>query len=136
MADVQLNEFLAANTQAHADVVDFEDYPDWIELKNTTGSPINLAGYYLSDDPLKPFKWPFPSTASIAANGFLLVWADGHDAIPGQTRPRGYWPWRNFTTEGYHTNFSLSSDGEALVLTKATGLATTSLVNASVPARI
>lgn len=136
VADVQLNEFLAANTQAHADVVDFEDYPDWIELKNTTGSPINLSGYYLSDDPLKPFKWPFPSTASIAANGFLLVWADGHDAIPGQSRPRGYWPWRNFTTEGYHTNFSLSSDGEALVLTKATGLATTSLVNASVPAPV
>jgi hypothetical protein len=136
VADVQLNEFLAANTQAHADVVDFEDYPDWIELKNTTGSPINLAGYYLSDDPLKPFKWPFPSTASIAANGFLLVWADGHDAIPGQSRPRGYWPWRNFTTEGYHTNFSLSSDGEALVLTKATGLATTTLVHAAVPAPV
>ncbi len=135
-ADVQLNEFLAANTQVHADVVDFEDYPDWIELKNTTGSPINLAGYYLSDDPLKPFKWPFPASASIAANGFLLVWADGHDAIPGQTRPRGYWPWRNFTTEGYHTNFSLSSDGEALVLTKATGLATTTLVQASVPAPV
>jgi uncharacterized repeat protein (TIGR02543 family) len=136
LADVQLNEFLAANTQVHPDVVDFEDYPDWIELKNTTGSPINLAGYYLSDDPLKPFKWPFPGSASIAANGFLVVWADGHDAIPGQSRPRGYWPWRNFTTEGYHTNFSLSSDGEGLVLTKATGIATTNLVNAAVPAPV
>lgn len=136
LADVQLNEFLAANTQVHPDVVDFEDYPDWIELKNTTGSAINLAGYYLSDDPLKPYKWPFPATASIPANGFFLVWADGFDAIPGQTRPRGYWPWRNFTTEGYHTNFSLSSDGEALVLTKANGLATTPLVNAAVPAPV
>lgn len=135
-ADIQLNEFLAANTQAHPDVVDFEDYPDWIELKNTTRAAINLSGYYLSDDPLKPFKWPFPATASIEANGFLVVWADGYDAIPGQSRPRGYWPWRNFTTSGYHTNFSLSSDGEALVLTKATGLATTSLVNAAVPAPV
>ena len=135
-AEVQLNEFLAANTEAHADVVDFEDYPDWIELKNPTRAAINLSGYYLSDDPLKPFKWPFPAAASIAANGFLVVWADGYDAIPGQSRPRGYWPWRNFTTSGYHTNFSLSSGGEALVLTKASGLATTSLVNAAVPAPV
>lgn len=43
-ADVQLNEFLAANTQVHPDVVDFEDYPDWIELKNTTKSPMPPAG--------------------------------------------------------------------------------------------
>ncbi len=135
-AQVQVNEFLAANTQAHPDVVDFEDYPDWIELKNTTNNAVSLSGYFLSDDPLKPFKWPFPATASIPANGYFLVWADGHDAIPGQSRPRGYWPWRNFTTEGYHTNFSLSSDGEAVVLTKANGLATTPLVNAAVPAPV
>jgi hypothetical protein len=135
-ADVQINEFLAANTQVHPDVLDFEDYPDWIELKNPNGTAISLSGYYLSDDPLKPFKWPFPATAAIPANGFFLVWADGFDAIPGQSRPRGYWPWRNFTTEGYHTNFSLSSGGEALVLTKASGLATTSLVNAAVPAPV
>lgn len=135
-AQVQINEFLAANTQAHPDVVDFDDYPDWIELKNTTNNPVSLSGYFLSDDPANPFKWPFPASASIPANSFLLVWADGHDAIPSQTRPRGYWPWRNFTTEGYHTNFSLSSDGESVVLTKATGLATVPLVNASVPAPV
>lgn len=135
-AQVQINEFLAANTQAHPDVVDFDDYPDWIELKNTTASPVSLAGYFLSDDPANPFKWPFPAGASIPANGFLLVWADGHDAIPGQSRPRGYWPWRNFTTEGYHTNFSLSSDGESVVLTKAAGLASVPLVNAAVPAPV
>jgi hypothetical protein len=132
--DLQINEFLAANTQAHPDVVDFEDYPDWIELKNPTGTAISLAGHYLSDDPLKPYKWPFPGDASIPANGFLRVWADGHDAIPGQSRPRGYWPWRNFTTEGYHTNFSLSAEGESVVLTKVAGLGSTSLVREAMPA--
>ena len=135
-AQVQVNEFLAANTQNHPDVVDFDDYPDWIELKNTTGAAVNLAGYYLSDDPGKPFKWPFPADASIPADGYFLVWADGHDAIPGQSRPRGYWPWRNFTTEGYHTNFSLSSDGESVVLTKANGIADTALVTAASPAPV
>ena len=92
---VVVNEILAANTRATPDIVDFEDYPDWIELKNTTAGAVNLGGYFLSDDPAKPLKWPFPGTASIAANGYLRVWADGHDAIPGQTFPRGYWPWRN-----------------------------------------
>ncbi|WP_193211334.1 lamin tail domain-containing protein [Luteolibacter marinus] len=132
-AQVQVNEFLAANTQAHPDIVDFEDYPDWIELKNTSAGAVSLAGYYLSDDPAKPFKWPFPPAASIPANGYLMVWADGHDALPGLVRPRGYWPWRNFTTEGYHTNFSLSADGEAVVLTRANGIATSSLVTAADP---
>ncbi len=135
-AQVQLNEFMAANTLATPDIVDFDDYPDWIELKNTSASTVNLAGYFLSDDPATPLKWPFPATASIPANGYLRVWADGHDAIPGQSFPRGYWPWRNFTTAGYHTNFSLSSAGEAVVLSKADNLATTAVVNAASPAPV
>ncbi len=133
LAQVVVNELLSANTQSTPDVVDFEDYPDWIELRNTTASAVSLSGYFLSDDPGNPFKWPVPATASIPANGYLLVWADGHDAAPGQTHPRGYWPWRNFTTEGYHTNFSLSADGEAVVLTKATGSTSTELIRAATP---
>ncbi len=133
---VVVNELLAANTQSSPDIVDFDDYPDWIELKNTTAGALNLSGYYLSDDPAKPLKWPFPATASIGANGYLRVWADGHDAIPGQTFPRGYWPWRSFTTEGYHTNFSLSSGGESVLVTKASGLATTALITAASPAPV
>ena len=132
-AQVQLNEFLASNTQATPDIVDFDDYPDWIELKNTSGADVNLNGYFLSDDPAKPLKWPFPATALINANGFLRVWADAHDAVPGQSAPRGYWPWRNFTVEAYHTNFSLSSLGESVVLTKASGLTSVDLILAAQP---
>lgn len=132
-ASIQLNEFLASNTRAFPDIVDFEDYPDWIELKNTSGTAASLANHYLSDDPANPYKWPFPATATIPANGFLLVMADGHDAIPGQSFPRGYWPWRNFTTERYHTNFALAAEGESLVLTQVTGSAATPLVKSAVP---
>ena len=54
VAQVKVNELLAANSQSHPDIVDFDDYPDWIELKNEGSSAVSLAGYFLSDDPAKP----------------------------------------------------------------------------------
>ena len=83
-AQVQINEIMASNARSFPDVVDFEDYPDWIELKNTGGTVASLQNYFLSDDPANPYKWPFPASASIPANGHLMIMADGHDAIPGQ----------------------------------------------------
>jgi hypothetical protein len=127
-AQIRISEFVASNTQSHPDLVDFSDYPDWIELENSTSAPVSLAGWYLSDDPKKPFRWTFPSTAVLPAKGHLIVWADGEDAVPGETHPRGYWPWRSFTTEGYHANFSLSALGESVVLTHATGMTNTVLI--------
>lgn len=135
-AQVIINEIMATNTRAFPDIVDFEDYPDWFELKNTTAAPVSLDGYFISDDSGNPFKWQVPNGATIPANGFLLFMADGHDARPGETHPRGYWPWKNFTTERYHTNFNLSGTGETLRLTSTTGLNTVPLINASIPAPV
>ncbi len=135
-SQVLINEIMGSNTRAYPDITDFEDYPDWVELKNTTGSALSLDGYFISDDASNPFKWQVPATATIPANGFLLFMADGHDAAPGETHPRGYWPWKNFVTEKYHTNFSLGSTGESLSVTYATGLSTVSLVNAAIPAPV
>ena len=59
--------------------------------------------------------------------------ADGHDAVPGESFPRGYWPWRNFTTERYHANFALAAEGETLLLTQVTGSTATPLVKSAVP---
>jgi hypothetical protein len=123
---VRLSEFMAQNVQSVPDIVDFEDYPDWIELENTTNASVSLDGYFLSDDPAKPLKWMIPNGATIPANGFIRIWADGHNAAPGQSYPRGYWPWRNFTTEAYHTSFSLSPLGGSLVLTRAASANATS----------
>jgi hypothetical protein len=133
---VQINEIMASNTRAFPDITDFEDYPDWLELKNTTGSTISLDGYFLSDNPADPFKWQIPDGASIPANGFIIIIADGHDAAAGDTFPRDYWPWHSFVAEKYHANFSLSAAGESLSLSKATGIASVSLVNASTPAPV
>ena len=129
-AQVRISEFLASNTRSHPDIVDFGDYPDWIELENTTAAPVSLAGWYLSDDPAKPLRWAFPASSTIPAHGFLVVWADGRNAFPGEIHPRGYWPWRDFTTEAHHTDFSLSALGESIVLSRTTGQTNTVLVPA------
>lgn len=135
-AQVQINEIMASNTRAYPDITDFEDYPDWIELRNTTAAPVSLTGWFLSDDASNAFKWQIPDGAVIPANGYLMFMADGHDAAPGETHPRGYWPWKNFVTEKYHTNFSLGSTGETVTLTQTTGLSTVTLIHASTPAPV
>ncbi len=56
------------------------DFPDWIELYNTTAAPINLANYKLSDDGAALGKWVFPSV-SIPANGYLTVYASDKNRV-------------------------------------------------------
>lgn len=131
---VLLNELMAVNTTAHPDIVDFEDYPDWIELKNTTDQAISLDRFALSDDPDEPGKWAFPASAIIPAHGYFIVWADGHDAGPSGIFPRGYWPWRSFRPEGYHTSFSLSAEGESLILSELAQPPIVSLITPGTPA--
>jgi len=127
-SQVRINEFMASNTRSVPDITDFEDYPDWIELHNPGVTAVNLDGYYLSDNPTDRFKWAIPSGASIPAGGYLMFIADGQDAAPGESHPRGYWPWKDFITEKYHTNFSLSADGESVVLTQALGTNTNNFI--------
>lgn len=56
------------------------DYEDWIELFNSGGSAVNLAGYRITDNPLLPSKWTFPSI-SIPANGYLTLFASGKNRV-------------------------------------------------------
>jgi hypothetical protein len=119
--EIQINEVLAANDTTNPDNTDFADYADWIELHNTTNQSKSLNGYYLTDDLTLPARWPFPAGATIPANGYLLVWADGFDAGPGERHVRTASPWDSFTTRRYHTNFKLGSAGEAVGLFKGEG---------------
>lgn len=68
-----INEFMADNDTTIPD--EFGDYDDWVELYNSSGEVINLAGMYMTDDLTSPATWQFPDT-SITAGGFLLLWAD------------------------------------------------------------
>ena len=101
--EIYVNEFMAVNTQT---IIDMDGEPsDWIEIRNNTDTPVNLEGYTLSDNPEKPDKWEFPS-CEIAANGYIIVFASGKNKeINGEL----------------HTNFSLSADGETVILTSVTG---------------
>ena len=87
---VRISELMAANATVFPDNFDFDDSSDWIELENTTGSAVDLESYFLSDDPTLPTRWRFPAGASIPANGFLVVRADGFDAGPGETHVREF----------------------------------------------
>lgn len=80
---------------------------DWVELYNASDEDINLGNMALSDDPAKPFKWIFPENAVIRAGGYYLVYCSGKDIID----QKGF----------AHTNFSINSQEETLVLTTLVG---------------
>jgi len=73
-----INEAQSSNDLTLAD--NFLEYDDWIELYNPNNSPIDIAGYFMSDDladPLKhQFKFGNPALTTVPANGYLLLWAD------------------------------------------------------------
>ncbi|HRE74617.1 MAG TPA: CotH kinase family protein [Flavobacteriales bacterium] len=91
------------------------DAEDWIELRNMTASPVNLAGYMLSDNLNLPQKWIMPNV-TIPANGFLIVFASGKDR----------------SGPVLHTNFSISP-GEVITLYHPSAGLLSSLVLPNVP---
>ena len=103
-AQVAVNEVMASNLNVLAD--GDGDYNDWIEIYNYGTTPVDLTGYGLTDTPAIPFKWVFPAV-TIAPNQYMLIWAsDKNRAVAGQP---------------LHTNFKISSGGEAIVLTAPGG---------------
>ena len=75
-AQVVINEILAANRLTNSD--EEGDPNDWVELYNAGESPVNLAGYSLTDDPGDPQKWTF-SDFTLGAGEYLLVWCSDKD---------------------------------------------------------
>ncbi len=98
--NIVVNEFVSDNNS----LVDADgDFSDWIELYNTGNTAIDLENFSLSDDLNMLEKWRFPSV-TIPAKGFLLVFASSKN---------------RYGTE-LHTNFKISSNGEALFLSSPT----------------
>ena len=109
---VVINEIMADNElilATHAEGV--EEYPDWIELFNSSPASINLDGWYLTDKPGNLDKWPFPPGTTIDSGQYLIVFASGRK----QADYPGNYPFVD--DDGYlHTNFKLTSGGEYLAL--------------------
>ena len=76
-AQVVVNEVSASNLTTVAD--NFGDFGDWAELYNTTGAPVNISGWWLSDNPNTPQKWAFPGGTIVGANARLVIWCSGRD---------------------------------------------------------
>jgi hypothetical protein len=98
---VRITEFMAINNATLAD--EDGDFPDWVEIHNGGGGPVNLAGWHLTDNPGNPDKWTFPSV-SLPAGGRLVVFASN----------------KNRANAGapLHTNFQLDGDGGFLALVR------------------
>ncbi len=73
---VVINEISASNYKCLYD--EDNDSPDWIELYNTTDSPVNLGGYRISDTSNYVDAWEFPDTI-IQPKSYLVAFASGKD---------------------------------------------------------
>ncbi|MDP6754037.1 MAG: CotH kinase family protein [Verrucomicrobiota bacterium] len=67
-----LSEFVADNQNGLTDADG--DPEDWIEIHNPNPFAIELEGWSLTDNPLRPDKWKFP-TRNIRAGEYLIVFA-------------------------------------------------------------
>ncbi len=82
---------------------------DWVELYNTTGSPVSLDNYALSNKENKPLKWRFPEGAVVAPHGYYLVYCSGKDVPVTSVR------------DVPHTNFRISAEHDTIVLSDSRG---------------
>ena len=102
VGDVVINEIMSNNISTTSDASG--KFEDWIELYNTTSSPVSTAGLFLTDTLGLLQKWELPDY-TIPANGYAIIWAD-EDGGQGDL----------------HANFKLSNLGEQLILTNADSL--------------
>ncbi|MHC5061248.1 MAG: lamin tail domain-containing protein [Planctomycetota bacterium] len=101
LGSVVINEILS-----HSHAAD----PDWIELYNTTGEPVNIGGWFLSDsdtdDPNRK-KYEIASGTVIPVDGYAVFYEDMH--------------FGNVADPGCHVPFALSENGETLYLRSGQG---------------
>ncbi len=102
--ELRINEIMASNGTTIAD--EDGDYEDWIEIYNAGSQPVNLNGFGLSDDEDNPMRWIFPSVY-ILPDSYLIVWASGKNRV--------------HNIQSLHTNFSISSAGENILLSDVSG---------------
>lgn len=105
-----INEYCTRNATFYDEA---GDYPDWVELYNSGDQPIDLSGYYLSDDVANSEKWQFPKT-TLAPRSFLLLMLAGK--TPGNTGTE------QPATEGrLRVDFRLGADDTQLLISDTRG---------------
>lgn len=79
---------------------DADNPGDWIELHNTTASPINIGGWFLSDSRGNLEKYAIPGGTVIPANGYMVFTEFTH----------------------FTTSFALSEHGDSVYLSAGDGI--------------
>ncbi|HYC84315.1 MAG TPA: hypothetical protein VEB86_03795, partial [Chryseosolibacter sp.] len=59
-AQVLINEICPANADVLYDL-QYYNFSPWVELYNAGSSPVNVGGYFLSDDDAAKTKWQIPA---------------------------------------------------------------------------
>ncbi|MEX0642187.1 MAG: lamin tail domain-containing protein, partial [Pirellulales bacterium] len=99
-----ISEFMASNSSTLAD--EDGEYSDWIELTNTGDAPVNLGGWFLTDDDQELQNWTLPAEV-LDPGEYLVVFASNKNrAAAGQQ---------------LHTNWRMNADGEYLALVRPDG---------------
>ena len=101
---IRINEFMAVNNNGLDD--EDRDESDWIEIYNAGMYPVNLEGWYLTDDVNNLTQWAFPEVI-LEPDAYLVVFASGKN----RRDPLGV----------LHTNFRLRGSGEYLGLVRPDG---------------
>ncbi|MGI9242492.1 MAG: lamin tail domain-containing protein, partial [Verrucomicrobiales bacterium] len=100
VSQISLNEFRPDDSGGATD--NFGEPEPWVELFSTGDAATSLDGWFLSDDPNQPMKWPFPSGSNLGAGEFRLVWLDGESS--------------ESTGSHWHANFRPSPPGSSIFL--------------------
>ena len=102
---VVISEFMAVNESTLRD--EDGDFSDFAEFYNDEASPVDMGGYFVTDDPAELTKWRFPSV-TIPAGGFLIAFASDKDRVDPDSE--------------LHFNFKLTSVGEYFALVAPDGV--------------
>ena len=100
--EIFLNEIVSNSDGFYPD--EDGDHSDWVEIYNPSAQPVQLGGFYLTDDFEDLDKWMFPDEVLNPFEYMVVFCSD-----------------KNRNTEPFHTNFKLKSSGEPLILSNALG---------------
>ncbi len=112
LANPVISEFLTSNAESLTS--EMGTTPDWIEIQNSGGNAVNLAGYTLTDDPEDTARWTFPSLM-LAPGDYLIIFASGEN--------------RAEASGELHTDFKLARSGGYLGLYAPDGTVASEFVN-------
>jgi len=110
---------MASNSESLSD--EDGDNEDWLELHNQSGSPLNLSGWYLTDDATDLSKWSIPDV-TLGTGQLLVIFASNKN--------------RKDPSSPLHTNFKLSSSGEYLAIVRPDGATVEHDYGASYPQQV